>query len=210
MTRSGALLVSGLVSVLAGCALLPSGSAARREHVYVIAPEQTMDVRMAQSRCGTVQVAAGSAVVGHRGAAMMYSLDDIELKYFAYSRWGAPPTRMLRDQLRRFLRDSGAFDGVLDSPTVARTRYQLELTDTEVIQRFEGEASRVDMAFELRIFDGDRRRLLGSRRFVTDVSAGGDPASGAVAANAAARQLLGGAVDYVLELCRDPAPVEGT
>lgn len=192
--------------VLSGCALLPTGSKQRREHVYLIAPERSLDARVTDASCGVIQVAAGDAEIGHRGASMVYTQSDFEIEYFAYARWGDAPKRMLRDQMRRFLRDSGAFSGVLASPVVAQTDYQLDITDVAVRQHFEGESSTLHLSFEARIFDKERRYVLGSRRFETQGQAEPDPESGVIAANAAARALLIDTVDFVLDICREPTP----
>ncbi len=133
---------------------------------------------------------------------MVYTQDDYELKYFAYARWADTPVRMLGDDLRRRLRESGSFDGVLASPVVTDTNYQLEIADTAVRQHFAGDdQSTLHLSFELRVFDGDRRQLLGSRVFSAREAAGDNPETGVAAATASAARLLSDATDYVLSVC---------
>ena len=69
------------------------------------------------------------------------------------------------------------FAGVLASPVTARTDWQLEIGDVKVVQRFDGETSALLMAFEGRLFNGDRRTLIATRRFETIEPAGGATAA---------------------------------
>lgn len=203
MTRAATMIAGLLLTVsLAGCALLPTGSKKSVDNVYLIAPELASAPDQRPGRCGLIQVATGSVASGQRGTNMAYTLTEYEVNYFAYARWGDAPARMLAEQMRMALRDSDAFAGVLASPVVAQTDYQLELADVSVIQRFDSEeTSRLEMSFDLRLFDGDRRHLLATQQLSTAVDAGGDAQNGVEAANRAAGQLLLRARDFVLERC---------
>ncbi|MFK7885825.1 MAG: ABC-type transport auxiliary lipoprotein family protein [Gammaproteobacteria bacterium] len=196
-----AVVMVGVLS-LAGCALLPTGSKKKAEKTYLIAPVLDIGATGERGRCGVIQVGVGPAVAGQRGANMTYTLDSYELSYFAFARWGDAPSRMLQDQMRVALGASGAFSGVLSAPVSAQTDYQLELADVSVVQRFADEASSaLAMAFEVRLYDGDRRHLLAAQGLETRVAAGGDAPSGVAAANAAASDLLAQATEFVLARC---------
>ncbi len=184
-----------------GCALLPTGKKRKTHRTYLIAPDTTVAAASGDLSCGQIQVASGAAATGFRNARMAYMRSAYELNYFAYARWGDAPSRMLGDQLRRFLRDGGAFDGVLAAPVAARTDYQLELADVKLVQMFSDEVSVLDLSYEIRLFDSDRRTLLATRRFATEEPSGGDAQSGVQAANNAAARLLSDTVAFVHEQC---------
>ena len=203
MMRTRSLLVAALLTTLvSSCALLPTGSKKRADNVYLIAPALAPAPAQNSGRCGVIQVAAGSVATGQRGTNMVYTLSDYEVSYFAYARWGDAPARMLATQMRAALRASDAFSGVLASPVAAHTDYQLELADVSVIQRFDSEeASRLEMNFEERLFDGDRRHLIAAQPLRASVDAGGDAQRGVAAANDAAGKLLQEAREFVLARC---------
>lgn len=192
------MLVAALaISVLHGCALLPTGKKRETNRTYLIAPSTTLTARADDLACGHIQVASGSAATGFRNSRMAYMRSEFELNYFAYSRWSDAPARMLGDQLRRFLRDSGAFDGVLAAPVATHTDYQLEMADVKIVQMFTGDQSVLDMAYEIRLFDSDRRTLLATQRFTTQEPSGTDAQGGVQAANSAAARLLRDTVEFV-------------
>ena len=195
------LLAALAAFVLQGCALLPTGKKRKTHRTYLIAPATTVAARADDLACGQIQVASGSAAAGFRNARMAYMRDAYELNYFAYARWSDAPSRMLGDQLRRFLRDGGAFEGVLAAPVATHTDYQLELADVKIVQMFSDEESVLDMAYEIRLFDSDRRTLLAARRFTTQEPSGGNAQDGVQAANSAAARLLRDTVEFVHEQC---------
>jgi cholesterol transport system auxiliary component len=186
---------------MSGCSLLGAGKKKQPQQVYLVAPAQSVAARADGAACGTIQVGAGNAAAGLRGPRMVYMRDPFAVNYFAFARWGDPPSFMLRDQARRFLKDSGGFSGVLTAPVSARTDWQLEIGDVALVQQFAGDSSTVRMAFEGRLFDSDRRSLIGTRYFEIIEPAGGDARSGVEAANRAAQVLLPQLVDFVYELC---------
>lgn len=196
------LVVTGLTVLLCSCALLPTGSKKRAGKTYLIAPSVAAAQAGDAGRCGVIQVGIGPVSSGQRGTHMNYTLEPHTMDYYAFARWAAPPARMLQQQLRDALNASGAFTGVLSSPASAESNYQLELADVSVLQRFDDETSSVlEMMFEVRLYDGDRRHLLGAQTLAATTNAGTDAASGVEAANRAAADLLADALDFTLTRC---------
>ncbi|MFK8013967.1 MAG: ABC-type transport auxiliary lipoprotein family protein [Gammaproteobacteria bacterium] len=200
MRTQHALIVIVLCAMLGGCALLPTGKKARGNRTFLIAPVLTITAQTAPS-CGSIQVASGQAATGFRTAKMAYMRGPYELNYFAFSRWADAPSRMLADQTRRVLRNGGGFEGVLESPVAARTDFHLELADVKVVQIFDGESSMLDVAFEARFFNADRRALIAVQRFQASEPAGEDPQTGVEATNRAAAELLSQVAAFALKHC---------
>ena len=136
---------------------------------------------------------------------MAYMRGPLEISYFAFARWSDSPARMLAEQTRRALRATGSFEGVLESPTVVRTDYHLELADTKLVQVFTGDNSKLIMAFEARLYADGRRTLLASQRFETVEPAGVNASGGVEAASRAAATLLPRVTDFALENCSGDA-----
>ena len=186
-------------AALTGCTLIPGGGDETPRSVYLLAPPAGGAV--SGLRCGSIQVSPGTGASGFRTARMAYMRTPFQLEYFAYSAWADNPARMLGEAVRADLYASGAFDAVVSTPAATATDLRLDLADTRVLQRFDGELSTLELVTEARLYAVARPTELLSQRFTFSERAEPNPAGGVRAANAAAERLLAAVRGFATSAC---------
>jgi len=146
------------------------------------------------------------AAPGYDSRRMLYLRRPQQLEAFAFHEWVATPAQMLTPMLVGALRNGGAFRVVVSSPTAAAGIWRLETDLLRLHQDFTRQPSRVRLTAHAVLLDGVTRQALAWREFDIGVDAAGDdPASGAVAAQAAAQQLAVAVAVFCAEQVRGTA-----
>lgn len=187
------VLLGLLVAMLFGCASLPGQQRQPAAQTYVLQYPQDL-----QSASGTPGAALPSLILGMPSAApgfatprMAYVTKPYALDYFAAHQWVDAPARMLEPLLLRALANSGLFAGV--APMAAPVNSDLRL-DTDLLrlqQVFANQASQVELAVRVSLFDLAQQRLIFSHVFsVVEPAPEPTPYGGVVAANRAVASFL--------------------
>jgi cholesterol transport system auxiliary component len=163
---------------------------------YVLVPEGPRG-RPAQGRDGSGEsrgvllVSAPQASAGYDTARMIYLRRPQEVNYYAASQWADTPARMLHPLLVEALASTGAFDAVVQMPSVARGDFRLDTESVIVEQRFFDLPSQVHLSARMRLIDLQDLTVVATRHFeIVEKSPTEDAYGGVIAANDAARRLL--------------------
>ena len=181
------------VAVLAGCSALPDKPV--RHTMYDLGPSPTADAPAPSNRPALVlpEVEADGIL---ETTALLYRLgyeDPFKLRPYAFARWSAPPTQLLRQRLRELLgRDRAVLDNAAAAAMVRRgaerppvLRVELE----EFSQLFDSpEASRGLLRLRCTLLQarGGGEQLVAQRAFAVDRPAPSADAPGGVRALTAA------------------------
>lgn len=197
--------VMALAGLLSSCALMPSfgTKSTSREQVYTLNPVAP-EIDAHEGACGSISLGEAIAAPGFRTSRMAYSTSTYEIDYFAYARWADSVARLLRRPLQRGFDAHNGFSDVLTAPTLAPTRFRVELSDVSVIQRFEtreSERSTVELGANLRVFSLNPNRVLATKNYMLTENAQGTPASGVAAANTLVARLVMEVVTFTNTVC---------
>jgi cholesterol transport system auxiliary component len=122
---------------------------------------------------------------------MAYIEEPHRIDYFANHRWADSPARMLEPNLMRALEASGLFQAVVRAPTTARFDLRLDTEVLRLVQVFEPNESRVEVAVRVCLLDTHQQRVLVSDVLeVTESATERSPYGGVIAANRAVDRLL--------------------
>lgn len=147
------------------------------------------------------------AAPGYDSRRMVYLRRPQELETFAFHEWVATPAQMLAPLLVRALQDGGVFRVVLASPSAGAGNRRLETELLRLHQDFTRRPSRVRLSLRAVLLDVTTQQPLAWHEFDAVVDAAGDdPVSGAVAAQAAARQVAAAVAAFCAGQAQDTAP----
>ncbi len=199
------LCITILVGLLSACALLPSfgKKTETREQVYTLDPT-LIAVDADSVSCGSIALGDSMAAPGYRTSRMAYSTAPYEIDYFAYARWADSVARLLRLPLQRGFEAHAGFSEVLAAPTIAPTRFRIEVSDVSLIQKFEtrqSARSTVELGASLRVFELNPNRVLATKNYLLSEPAEGTPQGGVAAANVLVGRLVSEAVTFTGTTC---------
>jgi cholesterol transport system auxiliary component len=144
-----------------------------------------------QTACETLLVSTPLSAPGLATSAMAYVEEPNQVQYFAENRWIDTPARMLAPLLRQALGSSGLFHAVVISPAPVNAALRLETEVLNLRQKFEGDASAVELEMRASLFDLENRALLANETLrVEEPAPTADPHGGVVAANRAMAKLM--------------------
>ncbi len=145
----------------------------------------------AKHPCVTLIVAVPRSAPGFGTPAMAYVRQRYRLDYFAMHRWIDTPAQMLQPLFVRALTRSGLFRDVVSAPSPVAGDLELHSEVLHLQQVFSGDASEVQFALRVELFDLAQRRLLADHTLsATQPAASNTPYGGVVAANRAVAELL--------------------
>lgn len=199
---SSIAIVAGLLSA---CALFPTfgNKTESRKQLYTLNPTLT-PVEAGTGSCGSIALGDPMAAPGFRTSRMAYSTSPYEISHFAHARWADSIARLVRIPLQRGFEAHAGFSEILAAPTIAPTRFRVEVSDVSLIQRFEtreSTRSTVELGASLRVFALNPNRVLATKSYRLTEPAEGTPAGGVAAANVLAGRLVSEAVTFVSNAC---------
>lgn len=141
--------------------------------------------------CPTLLLSSPRAAPGYAGARMAYMKEAHRIDYFANHRWADSPARMLEPNLMRALETSGLFQAVVRPPTTARFDLRLDTEVLKLVQVFESNTSRVELALRFSLLNKQQQRVLLSEVLqVSEPASEQTPYGGVKAANRAVDRLM--------------------
>lgn len=161
---------------------------------YLLQWEQTAEGETANKlnpTCPTLLLSSPRAAPGYAGSRMAYMKEAHRIDYFARHRWADSPARMLEPNLMRALETSGLFQAVVRAPTIARFDLRLDTEVLKLVQVFESNESRVELALRISLLDKQQQRVLVSKVLqVSEPATEQTPYGGVKAANRAVDRLM--------------------
>jgi cholesterol transport system auxiliary component len=140
------------------------------------------------------------AAAGFDSRRMIYVRQAHRLEHFARNEWVETPARMLVPLIVGAVGRTGGFRAVVAAPSLAAGDLRLSTELLWLAQDFESTPSRVRLVLRATIVDSATRRVVGVREFDDSTAAASDdPGGGVVAANEAARSVLGRLAGYCAE-----------
>ena len=185
-------LAIGTVLLATACSPLGPATSSTPDNEYLL-EHTTEDKLTAQLNpaCPTLLLSAPRSAPGYAGSRMAYIEEPHRIDYFAKHRWADSPARMLEPNLMKALEASGLFQAVVRAPTTARFDLRLDTEVLRLVQVFEPNESRVEVAMRISLLDTHQHRVLVSDVLeVTEPAAERTPYGGVMAANRAVDRLL--------------------
>ena len=200
------VLLGLLVAMLFGCASLPGQQRQPAAQTYVL--QYPQDLQSASATPGAalpslilevmdaldkfVQILGmPSAAPGFATPRMAYVTKPYALDYFSAHQWVDAPARMLEPLLLRALANSGLFAGVAPMAAPVNSDLRLDSDLLRLQQVFANQASQVELAVRVSLFDLAQQRLIFSHVFsVVEPAPEPTPYGGVVAANRAVASFL--------------------
>ncbi len=132
------------------------------------------------------------AAAGYDSRRIIYRRKPHQLEYYAHNEWIDTPARMLTPLIAAALEQSGAFQAVVLTPSLALGELRLDTEIVRLVHEYTGQSSRVRFTLRAYIVDSKHREVLGGREFdeVVDVQSAG-PYGVVVASNQAVQTALG-------------------
>jgi cholesterol transport system auxiliary component len=155
----------------------------------------------------TLVVSLPQAQAGYDTARMVYLKRPHELSYYAVNQWADTPARMLHPLLAQALERTGSFKAVVQTPSVVRGDYRLDVAGLALEQEFFDQPSRVRLSLRIQIVELKSLGVVGTREFEALEEAPSDDAyGGVIAANRAVGRILNEVANWVRSLMNEVAP----
>ena len=141
-------------------------------------------------------------VLANRGfdtKAMLYQQTPYTLAAFAQNAWIAPPASMLTALITQSLQASHLFKAVLNSPSLASSRYTLTTTLTSLYQDFTVSPSEVVLDLNASLINNQSNQTIAEKSFHLRLQTNRDtPYAGVTAINQAASTLVTELTHFVI------------
>ena len=187
MRKIGVLIFAVLLS---GCSLSPIKLAPESSYTITQWPEEAVVEKPSKSK-QTILVTTPVASPGYESANMIYVMVPYQLRSFANHHWVSSPAQLLLPLIANRLRASGYFKGVVTSPFLGGTTYQLNTQLLVLQQEFLQPQSVVRLTMQATLLDGVTGKMMASRVFEAVVpTKDNNPYGGVLATNKVANQVL--------------------
>lgn len=163
-------------------------------HTYLLSPDGIQEAVLTAPRTPTATTLLVNVPKGQPGfdtPRIAYLLRPHEVNYYAKSQWADSPTRMLSPLLVQVLEQFGAWQAVVQGPSLVRAQYRLDIEDLALQQEFFQKPSRVRLTLRAQYVDLRKQCVMGTAEFEALEEASSEDAYGGVlAANRAVAQVL--------------------
>ena len=155
----------------------------------------------------TLAVSLPQARAGYDTQRMVYLKRPHELSYYAVSQWADTPARMLHPLLAQALERTGSFKVVVQTPSVVRGDYRLDVAGLALEQEFFDQPSRVRLSLRIQIVDLKNLSVVGAREFAAlEEAPSNDAYGGVIAANRAVGRVLNEVANWANSRMGEVAP----